>query len=785
MDKKHKIIRIGTILTGSILIIVVLVILLISPITKHLIEKYDEKYTGRQITMDWVYVNPFTGYIHFSNLKIHEFNSDSLFIKAKSVNINISLHKLLSKTLELSTVELNQPDIMVDKIKKKFNFSDIILKLTPKDKNHIPKNSKSSNLKVSILGMKIHNGIIHYRDRSVPINYFIKNVNLECPGKRWDSDSIDVKYAFLSGTRTGKMNGIFSMNVRNLNYRIEVVAHKFDLKVLDPYIRDLKNYGNLSAYLETNLKAKGNFRDVNDVTFTGMLAIHNFHVGIRPDIDYGSFEKLQFAIYQLSPKNKKYLFDSVSLTHPYFKYERYDHFDNILQMFGKVKGNQMVSPGSPANFNLIITIGNYISQLSKNFFHSDYKVNRLALYQGNFHYHDYTLGERFALQVEPVTIISDSIDKNQDRVFISLKSGLNPSGNITLSLSINPKDSGDFDLNYNIKRVPATLFNPYLISFTSFPLNKGIIELNGVWNVRNGIIKSRNRLEIIDPHVAKRIRNKDTKWLPMWLVMAIIRDRGNVIDYQIPITGNLKKPTFHIKDIVFNALENVIVKPATTPYRIHVKNVEADIEKSLSMKWEMHQDNLDGKQKQFVKGMVDFLLKNPNASIVVHPNLYLDKESEYIVLFEAKKKFFISLHHQQALSLDNIDSTLIDEMSIRDKSFTTYLNNQTQGKILFTVQEKSELLIGRKSLNSKLLHLSKEREHAFMENFREKGVEKQVRFASVEAVIPFNGYSFYKISYKGEFPVQLIKAYQKLNELNNEDPRKEYKKDRKKTAKSQ
>ena len=526
MDKKHKIIRIGSIVTGSILIIVVLVILLISPITKHLIEKYDEKYTGRQITMDWVYVNPFTGYMHFSNLKIHEFNSDSLFISAKSLNINISLHKLFSKTLELSTIELIQPDIMVDKNKKKFNFSDIILKFTPKDNNRTPKNIKSSNLKVSILGMKIHNGIIHYRDRSVPINYFIKNVNLECPGKRWDSDSIDVKYAFLSGTLTGKMNGIFSMNVKSLNYRIEVVAHKFDLKVLDPYIRDLKNYGNLSASLETNLKAKGNFRDVNDVTFTGMLAIHNFHVGIRPDIDYGSFEKLQFAIYQLSPKNKKYLFDSVSLTHPYFKYERYDHFDNILQMFGKVKGNHMVSPGSPANFNLIITIGNYISQLSKNFFHSDYKVNRLALYQGNFHYHDYTLGERFALQAEPVTIISDSIDKNQDRVFISLRSGLKPSGNINLSLSINPKDSGDFDLNYNIKRVPATLFNPYLISFTSFPLNKGIIELNGVWNVRNGIIKSRNRLEIIDPHVAKRIRNKDTKWLPMWLVMAIIRDRG-------------------------------------------------------------------------------------------------------------------------------------------------------------------------------------------------------------------------------------------------------------------
>lgn len=52
----------------SILIILaVLVIVFISPITKYAIEKYAERYTGRQITMDWAYVNPFTGYIKSRN----------------------------------------------------------------------------------------------------------------------------------------------------------------------------------------------------------------------------------------------------------------------------------------------------------------------------------------------------------------------------------------------------------------------------------------------------------------------------------------------------------------------------------------------------------------------------------------------------------------------------------------------------------------------------------------------------------------------------------------------
>ena len=79
MNKRHKIIKISSVILGLIISIAVIIILLISPITKHVIEKYDVQYTGRKITMDRVYVNPFTGYFHFSNLKVYELNSDSIF----------------------------------------------------------------------------------------------------------------------------------------------------------------------------------------------------------------------------------------------------------------------------------------------------------------------------------------------------------------------------------------------------------------------------------------------------------------------------------------------------------------------------------------------------------------------------------------------------------------------------------------------------------------------------------------------------------------------------------
>jgi len=53
-----------------------------------------------------------------------------------------------------------------------------------------------------------------------------------------------------------------------------------------------------------------------------------------------------------------------------------------------------------------------------------------------------------------------------------------------------------------------------------------------------------------------------------------------------------------------------------------------------------------------------------------------------------------------------------------------------------------------------------------------------VKFNSVQNNIPYNGFSFYKIEYKGELPDFLLKAYKEMDELNNENPREKYTKER-------
>ena len=750
---------------------VVLLILFISPITKYLVEKYDERFTGRRITMDWAYVNPFTGFVHFSNFKVYESKKDTLFFSAKGVSADFALLKMFSKTYEISELTINQPRGMVIQNKKSFNFDDLIAKFSPDtlDLTRVP-------VHLNILNIKINNGEFYYREKVIPIYYVFKDLNLESSGTRWNADTIATKFAFLSQNGKGGIKGDFTINVKTLDYRLATTVRNFDLEIIRQYLWELINYGMFSAQLDAHIKATGNFKSPDSVSMNGRLSFKDFRLGKTTEDDYAAFDKLVVVIDELSPMNQKFLFDSVTLSRPFFKYEKFDSLNSIEMLFGKNGSNVSDVTSQAGRFNLIIEIGRYLKKLARNFFQSEYRINRLAVTQGDLKFSDFSLSEQFTVDANALNLRADSVDKDNKRMRIFIKSGIKPYGDLSVTLSINPKDSADFDMLYHLNKMPASAFNPYLISYTSFPLDRGTVELEGVWNVRNGDIKSVNHLLVIDPRTSKRVRNKDVTWIPLPLIMAFVRERGNVIDYEIPITGNLKNPHFRLNDVIKDVLKNIFIKPVTIPYGINVKSVENEIENTLTLKWDIRQRFLRPKQKRFVERMAKFLEKNTEAFITVYPKQYALKEKEHILFFEAKKKYFLLTHPKNAEGFTQEDSVEVDKMSIKDPSFMHALK---RGKgisdtLMFTIQDKCNHFVGRSKVDAKYKQLVQRREKEFQSLFIKNGTEKRVKMYPSEDSIPYNGFSYFKITYTGDIPKSLLKAHEEMHELNDESLRKKY-----------
>ena len=779
MKQKMKKWKKALLITGIVLVsLVLLVFATISYIAEYLVEKYDVKYTGREIEMNWMFINLFTGYVHIDGLTVYEYQNDTVFFKASGINADLSYSKLFSKTYEITELTLNKPWARIVQSGQTFNFTDLIEKFTP-DSTEVPDTTKPPT-KVNVLNLEINDGEFHYIERNIPVNYFVKEVNVESPGYRWDDDLMDVKFNLLNGPGSGKIRGDANFNLENMDYKVAVQVDTFDLQIMEQYMRDLANYGRLRAFLDMDIKASGNALDETDLMATGMVKVNDIHFGKTLQEDYASIEQVHLQMREINPKHYRYIFDSAVIHKPYFKYERYDgNLDNIQTMFG-IKGANVKAAQAAhdegAKFNLILEIADFIQTLAENFLHSYYHADRVAIYDADIRFNDYTLTEKFWINAYPLNIEANSLDKYNKRMTATLKTGLQPAGNVYVAASINPQNYREFDITYHARQIPVAAFNPYLVSFTSYPADRGTVELKGRWDVNNGNINSQNNLLLLDPRFSQRLKRAGIQWVPMRFILSLLRSRGNVIDYDVPLTGNLDDPQFDIWDIIGDVLTNIFVKPPSLGYILKTRTVERQLEKSLTLKWEMRDHELKPVQRRFMDRIGDFLVENPEASITVQPLVYEEKEKEAILFFEAKKKYYQAVNKRTTLTKE--DTLAIDKMSNRDTLFLQYLDKHTSGQQMFTLQEKCRQLVGMQTVNARYNELMRKREADFRSYFVEKGVNDRIRVTAVTNSVPFNGFSYYKIDYKGDFPDKLLNAYYEMNDLNRTRPRREYRRKR-------
>jgi hypothetical protein len=579
----------GLIITAMVIVsIVVVVIACASPIGKYIIESYvGPTVLGRHVKTSYVYVNPFTGYVHISGLRIYEPGGDSIAIlKADELNVHYNILKTLTKNYEFTDADLVRPEGWIIQDHKLFNFTDLIIHFSPKHPRDTTKPKVRKPLHINVLNFKITDGVFHYIEKSIPINYSVKHVNISSSGKWWAQDSMHVVYDFMSGTDSsqGRIRGDGWLNFYTLDYGFKPVVEHYDIQILEQYLKELANYASLRGLIDARLDFSGDFKDRMALNARGLIEVSAFHIGKSTTDDIASIEKLSLSTHDLRPRDFKYEFDSLVVHHPLLIYERYDHLDNLRYMFGAKGEKGMAVVRDQSHFNLIVEIGRYVKVIVQNFLQSKYRIDHLNIYNGQLKFNDYSLREKFYIGADSLFIHADSIYKENPRIKLSLAAALRPHGKFKADISVSPATYEDFDLHYELDRAPMALFNPYLITYTSFPLDRGIFEFSGTTRVRSAKMHSDNHLLVLDTRVAQRVDKYDTKWIPLPLIMSIVRNSGNAIDLTLPISGDLRNPHFRIWHVLGEVLTNIVMKPPLTFYIARTKTVENVVEKSLSLK---------------------------------------------------------------------------------------------------------------------------------------------------------------------------------------------------------
>ncbi len=124
------------------------------------------------------------------------------------------------------------------------------------------------------------------------------------------------------------------------------------------------------------------------------------------------------------------------------------------------------------------------------------------------------------------------------------------------------------NLEFNVENLELSSFSVYSGKYIGRAIQKGKLNLNLDYTVENRELKAGNQILLDQFSLGQRIESDDAVNLPVGLAVALLKDRRGKIDLNLPVSGQLDDPKFSLGGIIFQALKNILVKAASSPFSL-------------------------------------------------------------------------------------------------------------------------------------------------------------------------------------------------------------------------
>jgi hypothetical protein len=154
-----------------------------------------------------------------------------------------------------------------------------------------------------------------------------------------------------------------------------------------------------------------------------------------------------------------------------------------------------------------------------------------------------------------------------------------------------PSRASNLQLTFRNLQVPE--YSPYTVDFAGRKIAGGTMDLDLDYTIESRQLDGQNNLVLHDLKLGEKMVSSGAMDLPLDLAIALLQGSDGVIDFNIPVAGNVGDPEFDFDQVIRQALGDVIMSVITAPFSFLANLVGADSE------------NLG--QVEFVKGRTDLL----------------------------------------------------------------------------------------------------------------------------------------------------------------------------------
>ena len=232
-----KWIKITSIVTAVIAVIVLAVAVSIAPLAKNYIEKHDRELLGRSIRMERLKFNIFTGRLRIGDLRIGGADDSTTFFRLDSFDMRMRLWPLLSNRVVVKKLSFAAPGIKVYQRGNSFSFDDILAHFAGDTILAAATPEKPSKpWEIGIYDISIRNGQVFYKDLLLDATWGMKDINLHIPGVYFSGEKTDVG-AVLNFAEGGSLSTDVGYNIATSEFDIGIRLQDFALAGTLPYFR--------------------------------------------------------------------------------------------------------------------------------------------------------------------------------------------------------------------------------------------------------------------------------------------------------------------------------------------------------------------------------------------------------------------------------------------------------------------------------------------------------------------------------------------------------------------
>lgn len=723
-------------------VLVVLAAIIGPPVAKHYIVGHSKEMFGRQIRLRGLYANLFTGYTRLTGFELLDTNDCDRFVAFDTLEVKVSLLRLLADEVRINRIRLAGPDIQVWQKGNDFNFSDLLRSAS----DSLPEAAASTALAdslpqekswaISLNDITIAGGHLAYRDLLVGSEWKINDLQLQIPGVYFSGQNTDIGLN-LNFSEGGSLQTSMKYNLAAGNYNLRLRLADFSIGNLLPYLQQSMYVNAVEGLLSADLVLEGNTAHALDMSLQGTAELKQFRLTDTDDRELFSAGSFVADLAAINPGKQQFRFNAISLKDFKSRFDLYPRSNTFSRLL-KTSETDTIQPDTVQKNTSADTA---VSA-------PDFAIDRLSVENAVFVYNDHTLHEPFRFALGNIRVQADHLTlSGQNRV--EIKSTLGNGGTVDLSWNGRLDDPSDQDINLYIKNLDLKQFSPYSLQYFGYPLTNGILAFSSINDIRNNYLDGRNKLDIYRCEVDKKRNDPKPEFnLPLRTALYIIKDVNNRIKMDLPVKGNIDSPSFSYKKIIIRTLTNLLLKVAVSPFSFLAHSLGLSDQELKDIPFEVYRGDFTPEQFDRINQLATVLRAKPEMTLELQQYYNPAEGEQVLALFQAQKAYYLSTHPEISdTALQAIDYVRITEISPKDPAFRTYVTSLLPaGQPVASLDEQLLLLTPREKLQAQLIVLANLRDEKLKNYLVHQGFpEANIRIvpAAADSLAGYSGKNRY------------------------------------------